>query len=162
MTPSMRAPSMVAGGPTCKPRLAPRVFGVILRGLQHSGRQIVISDTPPLALTFDDVLLQPAYSDFVPSDADVGTHLTRALRLNIPLLSSAMDTVTEWRMAVTMAREGGIGVLHKNFSPEEQAREVQKVKRAESGMVLDPVTVRPSDTLRTSLEVMRRHDVSGL
>ena len=122
----------------------------------------MISDNLPLALTFDDVLLQPAYSDFVPSEADVSTQLTRELRLNIPLLSSAMDTVTEWRMAVTMAREGGIGVLHKNFSPEEQAREVQKVKRAESGMVLDPVTIRPSDTLRTSLEVMRRHDISGL
>jgi IMP dehydrogenase len=116
----------------------------------------------PEALTFDDVLLQPAYSDFLPAQAETGTRLTRELKLNIPLLSSAMDTVTEWRMAVTLAREGGIGILHKNFTPEEQAREVQKVKRAESGMVLDPITVRPSDTLRTSLEMMRHHDVSGL
>jgi IMP dehydrogenase len=114
------------------------------------------------ALTFDDVLLQPGYSDFLPSEAEVGTQLTRELRLNVPLLSSAMDTVTEWRMAVTMARWGGIGVLHKNMAPEEQAKEVQRVKRAESGMVLDPVTVRPDDTLRIALEVMRRHDVSGL
>ncbi len=122
----------------------------------------MIPDTLPEALTFDDVLLQPAYSDFLPADAEVGTQLTRELKLAIPLLSSAMDTVTEWRMAVTMAREGGMGILHKNFTPEDQAKEVQKVKRAESGMVLDPVTVRPGDTLRTSLEVMRRHDVSGL
>jgi IMP dehydrogenase len=122
----------------------------------------VIPDTLTDALTFDDVLLQPGYSEFIPSQADVSTQLTKSLKLNIPILSSAMDTVTEWRMAVTMAREGGIGVLHKNFSPEDQAKEVQRVKRAESGMVLDPVTVRPSDTLRTSLEVMHRHDVSGL
>ncbi len=122
----------------------------------------MIPDSLPEALTFDDVLLQPAYSDFLPAQAEVGTQLTRELKLAIPLLSSAMDTVTEWRMAVTMAREGGIGILHKNFTPEDQAKEVQKVKRAESGMVLDPVTVRPNDTLRTSLEIMRRHDVSGL
>jgi IMP dehydrogenase len=122
----------------------------------------MVPDSLPEALTFDDVLLQPGYSDFVPSEADVGTLLTRELRLNIPLLSSAMDTVTEWRMAVTLAREGGLGILHKNMAPEEQAKEVQRVKRAESGMVLDPVTVRPTDTLRTSLEVMRKHDVSGL
>lgn len=122
----------------------------------------MVPESLPEALTFDDVLLQPGYSDFVPSEAEVGTQLTRELRLNIPLLSSAMDTVTEWRMAVTMARWGGLGVLHKNMTPEEQAKEVQRVKRAESGMVLDPVTVRPTDTLRTCLEVMRRNDVSGL
>jgi IMP dehydrogenase len=122
----------------------------------------VIPDTLPDALTFDDVLLQPGYSEFIPSQADVSTQLTKSLKLNIPVLSSAMDTVTEWRMAVTMAREGGIGVLHKNLSPEDQAKEVQRVKRAESGMVVDPVTVRPTDTLRTCLEVMRRHDISGL
>jgi IMP dehydrogenase len=122
----------------------------------------MVPDSLPEALTFDDVLLQPGYSDFLPSEAEVGTQLTRELRLNIPLLSSAMDTVTEWRMAVTMARCGGIGVLHKNMAPEEQAKEAQRVKRAESGMVLDPVVVRPDDTLRTCLEVMRKHDVSGL
>ncbi len=122
----------------------------------------MIPESLPEALTFDDVLLQPAYSDFLPAAAETGTRLTKELKLNIPLLSSAMDTVTEWRMAVTLAREGGIGILHKNYTPEEQAREVQKVKRAESGMVLDPITVRPGDTLRTSLEIMRHHDVSGL
>src|ERR1051325_516872 len=114
------------------------------------------------ALTFDDVLLVPAYSDFVPTDSDTGTRLTRELKLGIPIVSSAMDTVTEWRMAVTMAREGGLGILHKNQTPEEQAREVEKVKRAESGMVSDPVTIRPSDTLQIAREVMRRHGVCGL
>ena len=114
------------------------------------------------ALTFDDVLLLPSYSDFVPTDANVSTRLSRGLELNIPLISSAMDTVTEWRMAVTLARAGGMGVLHKNMSPEDQAREVQKVKRAESGMVIDPVTVTPDTTLAGCLEVMQRHEVSGL
>jgi IMP dehydrogenase len=120
--------------------------------------------TDPLteALTFDDVLLLPAYSDFVPAQADTGTRLTRALSLRIPIVSSAMDTVTEWRMSVTMAREGGLGILHKNMSPQDQAREVEKVKRAESGMVSDPVTIQPSDSLQAAMEVMRRHDVSGL
>lgn len=85
------------------------------------------------ALTFDDVLLVPGYSDFLPRDADIRTRLTRELELNIPIVSSAMDTVTEWRTAVTMAREGGIGIIHKNMTPEDQAREVEKVKRAERG-----------------------------
>ena len=114
------------------------------------------------ALTFDDVLLVPAYADFVPSDADTSGRLTRGLRLGIPIVSSAMDTVTEWRMAVTMAREGGLGVLHKNMSPEDQAREVVKVKRAESGMVSDPVTIRPSDTLQIAMELMRKQGGWGL
>jgi IMP dehydrogenase len=116
----------------------------------------------PEALTFDDVLLVPRYSDFLPASADVSTRLTRGLDLNVPIVSSAMDTVTEWRMAVTMARQGGIGILHKNLPIEEQAHEVQKVKRAESGMVLDPVTIRPTDTLQAAMELMQRHDVSGL
>ncbi|MBX7193251.1 MAG: IMP dehydrogenase [Sandaracinaceae bacterium] len=122
----------------------------------------MIEEHPRLALTFDDVLLLPGYADFLPSDADVRTRFTRELRLNIPILSAAMDTVTEWRTAVTMAREGGIGVVHKNFSPEDQAREVLKVKRAESGMVLDPVTIEPSRSLREAFDVMRKHDISGL
>ncbi len=114
------------------------------------------------ALTFDDILLVPGYADFLPSEADVRTRLTRELSLNIPILSSAMDTVTEWRTAVTMAREGGLGILHKNLTAEEQAREVLKVKRAESGMILDPVTVGPEQTLVEALEIMRRHEISGL
>jgi IMP dehydrogenase len=92
----------------------------------------------------------------------VSTQLTRGLRLRIPFVSSAMDTVTEWRTAVTMAREGGLGIVHKNLSPEAQAREVLKVKRAESGMIVDPVTVRPEQSLHEALELMRQHDISGL
>ncbi|MFO0685675.1 MAG: IMP dehydrogenase [Sandaracinus sp.] len=122
----------------------------------------MIEDHPRMALTFDDVLLQPGYSDFLPAEADVKTRLTRELKLNVPILSSAMDTVTEWRTAVTMAREGAIGVVHKNFSPADQAREVLKVKRAESGMVLDPVTIEPTRSLRDAFETMRKHDISGL
>jgi IMP dehydrogenase len=122
----------------------------------------VIEERLREALTFDDVLLLPAYADFVPSDADVRTRLTRGLELNIPLLSSAMDSVTEWKTAVTMARAGGIGIVHKNLTPEEQAHEVLKVKRAESGMVLDPVVVRPGESLAKALEIMREHDISGL
>ncbi|MEM9191292.1 MAG: IMP dehydrogenase [Myxococcota bacterium] len=114
------------------------------------------------ALTFDDVLLMPGYSDFLPAEADTRTRLTRKLSLNIPIVSSAMDTVTEWRTAVTMAREGGIGVLHKNMPPAAQAREVTKVKRAESGMVMDPVTVTPSQTLHEAFALMREHQISGL
>ena len=95
------------------------------------------------ALTFDDVLLLPGYADFMPANADVSTRFTRELEIRIPFVSSAMDTVTEWRTAVTMAREGGIGILHKNMSPDLQALEVTKVKRAETGMIVDPVTVGP-------------------
>ena len=91
------------------------------------------------ALTFDDVLLAPAYSEVLPKDVDTKTRLTKSIELNIPLLSAAMDSVTEARTAITMAREGGIGILHKNLDPEAQALEVQRVKRAESGMVIGPV-----------------------
>jgi IMP dehydrogenase len=122
----------------------------------------VIEERLREALTFDDVLLLPGYADFLPKDADVSTRLTRGLELRIPIVSSAMDTVTEWRSAVTMAREGGLGVLHKNMSPEEQAREVLKVKRAESGMIVDPVTVRPEQRLEDAVALMRQHDISGL
>lgn len=113
-------------------------------------------------LTFDDVLLVPAYSDVLPKDVDVRTRLCKGVELNIPLVSAAMDSVTEARAAITMAREGGLGILHKNMSPADQAREVERVKRAESGMVLSPVTVRPSQPLREALATMREHDVSGL
>ena len=113
-------------------------------------------------LTFDDVLLVPAYSEILPRDVDTRTRLSRRIELNIPLLSAAMDSVTESRTAITMARQGGIGILHKNLSPEDQAREVIKVKRAESGMVVSPITVRPGQLLREALATMREHDVSGL
>ncbi|MEO7112316.1 MAG: IMP dehydrogenase [Polyangiaceae bacterium] len=114
------------------------------------------------ALTFDDVLLVPAYSEVLPKDVDVRTQLTKKIALHIPIVSAAMDSVTEARTAIAMAREGGIGILHKNLSPEDQAREVEKVKRAESGMVIAPVTVRPNQSLRETLAIMREHDISGV
>jgi len=114
------------------------------------------------ALTFDDVLLLPGYADFLPANADVSTRFTRELELRIPYVSSAMDTVTEWRTAVTMAREGGIGIIHKNMRPEHQALEVVRVKRAETGMIVDPVTVGPGESLHDALELMRHHEISGL
>jgi IMP dehydrogenase len=113
-------------------------------------------------LTFDDVLLVPAYSDVLPRDVDTRTRLTRTIELGIPLISAAMDSVTEARTAITMAREGGLGVLHKNMTPEEQALEVEKVKRAESGIVVDPVTVAPDDSLQRAVEIMRQANISGL
>ncbi|MFK8000068.1 MAG: IMP dehydrogenase [Polyangiales bacterium] len=114
------------------------------------------------ALTFDDLLLVPDYADFLPKDADVKTRITRGIELNIPILSAAMDTVTEWRTAVTMARAGGLGIIHKNLSPEDQALEVTRVKRAESGMIVDPITVTPELPLADALTIMRRHEISGL
>ncbi len=122
----------------------------------------MIDDQLRECLTFDDVLLVPGYSDILPRDADVRTRLCRGVDLNVPLVSAAMDSVTEARTAITMAREGGVGILHKNLSVAQQAREVEKVKRAESGMVLAPVTVRPNQSLREALGIMREHDVSGL
>jgi IMP dehydrogenase len=115
-----------------------------------------------LALTFDDVLLLPAESSVVPKDAELSTRLTRNIRLNIPLLSAAMDTVTESRTAIAMAQEGGIGVIHKNMTPEQQALEVLKVKKFESGMVVDPVTTEPHAPLSRVIELMRQHGVSGI
>jgi IMP dehydrogenase len=113
-------------------------------------------------LTYDDVMLVPAYSDVVPADVDVKTRLTRGIELNIPILSAAMDSVTEARAAIAMARHGGIGIIHKNLTALAQAHEVDRVKRAESGIITDPVTVRPSQSLREALSVMREHDVSGV
>ncbi|MBV8761719.1 MAG: IMP dehydrogenase [Deltaproteobacteria bacterium] len=114
------------------------------------------------ALTFDDVLLVPAFSEVIPRDVDVTTHLTPAIRLRMPLVSSAMDTVTEAHTAIRMAREGGIGFIHKNLSIEEQAREVNRVKKAQSGIVVDPLTIAPSRTLEEALTIMRHHRISGL
>jgi IMP dehydrogenase len=113
-------------------------------------------------LTFDDVLLVPALSEVLPKEADVRTRLCRGLDLDIPVVSAAMDSVTESRTAITMAREGGMGIIHKNMPVEIQAREVERVKRAESGMIVGPVTVRPSQSLRDALAVMRKHDISGV
>ena len=113
-------------------------------------------------VTFDDVMLVPAYSEVIPAEVDISAQLTRSIELNIPLLSAAMDSVTESRAAIAMAREGGIGIIHKNLSPDAQAAEVDRVKRAETGIIADPVTVRPSQSLRDALDVMREHDISGV
>ena len=116
----------------------------------------------PLALTFDDVLLLPAESDVLPRQVDVSAQLTRNLRLQIPIVSAAMDTVTEARTAISMAQAGGMGFIHKNMSPAQQALEVTKVKKYESGMVVDPVTIEPEARLFQALELMRQHDISGI
>ena len=113
-------------------------------------------------ITFDDVLLIPAYSDFVPTDADTRTRLTRAIELNIPLLSAPMDTVTEAALAIALAQEGGIGIVHKNLSVANQAREVEKVKRSENGVIVDPITLPPTATVATARRVMREYNVSGI
>uniref|UniRef100_A0A831THH5 Inosine-5'-monophosphate dehydrogenase n=1 Tax=Thermorudis peleae TaxID=1382356 RepID=A0A831THH5_9BACT len=113
-------------------------------------------------LTFDDVLLIPAESSVLPKDADTRTRLTRTIWLNIPIVSAAMDTVTEARMAIALAREGGIGIIHRNLSIEEQVAEVDKVKRSESGMIVEPVTLRPDDRVRDALAVMERYHISGV
>ena len=116
----------------------------------------------PEALTFDDVLLRPAHSEVVPSQVDVRSRLTRSITLNMPIISSAMDTVTEARLAIAMAQAGGMGVIHRNLEPEEQAEEVRKVKRYESGMVVNPITIFPDETLADALALMRYHGISGV
>ncbi len=114
------------------------------------------------ALTFDDVTLVPAYSDILPRDVNLKTRLTRDLALNIPLVSAAMDTVTEARLAIAIAQEGGIGIVHKNMSPERQAEQVRIVKKYESGVIKDPITVSPNTTIREVLEITHRHNISGV
>jgi IMP dehydrogenase len=114
------------------------------------------------ALTFDDVLLVPAFSDVVPAQVSTQTMLTRNISLNTPLLSAAMDTVTESRLAIAMAQQGGLGVIHRNLSIEQQSSEVDKVKRSESGMIVDPVTIEPQQLISDALEVMRRYKISGV
>jgi IMP dehydrogenase len=114
------------------------------------------------ALTFDDVLLEPGYSEVMPSEVDVSTRLSSGIELRSPFVSAAMDTVTESATAIEMARVGGIGIIHKNLRPEEQAREVRKVKKAQTGMVADPITISPDARLREAMELMRTHGFSGL
>ncbi len=122
----------------------------------------MLDDNLREALTFDDVLLVPGFSEVIPKDVDVATRLTPAIPLRMPLVSSAMDTVTESATAIRMAREGGMGFIHKNLSIEDQAREVNRVKKAQSGMVVDPLTIAPSRTLEDALAIMRHHRISGL
>ena len=114
------------------------------------------------ALTFDDVLLEPAYSEVLPREVKLKTQLTRSLSLNIPIISAAMDTVTEARLAITIAQEGGIGIIHKNMSPKDQARQVQQVKKFESGVIHDPITVTPDTTIRDVMALTRAKNISGV
>jgi len=123
---------------------------------------VTIDHLPEEALTFDDVLLVPGRSEVLPAEVDLGTMLAPGIRLSIPLLSAAMDTVTEARLAIALAREGGIGVLHRNLSPAEQAEEVDKVKRSESGMIVDPITLPPGATVGDAEAIMSKYHISGV
>src|SRR6059058_6245403 len=114
------------------------------------------------ALTFDDVLLVPRHSNVLPTQVDVSTRLTPRIRLNVPLVSAAMDTVTESRLAIAMAQHGGLGIIHKNLSIEEQASEVDRVKRSESGMIVDPITLSPTHRIHEALELMKKYRISGV
>src|SRR5947199_7227650 len=113
-------------------------------------------------LTFDDVLILPAASSVLPRDVSTQTRLTRKITLNIPIISAAMDTVTEGRLAIALAREGGIGIIHRNLSIEDQAQEVDKVKRSESGMITDPITLEPTASLSEAVTAMQRFHISGI
>ena len=124
--------------------------------------KIITSITGEAALTFDDVLLQPARSDILPTDADVRSRVTKDIFLNIPIMSSAMDTVTEANMAIAMAQAGGLGVIHRNLTPEEQAEQVRQVKSFESGMVVNPITIGPDATLADARALMRANRISGI
>jgi IMP dehydrogenase len=123
---------------------------------------VVSNRNPPEALTFDDVLLKPGLSDVLPSEVDIRTRLTREISLNIPIIASAMDTVTEAHMAIAMAQAGGLGVLHRNFEPAEQAAQVRQVKKFESGMVVNPVTIAPTAKLADALALMKDFGISGI
>jgi IMP dehydrogenase len=123
---------------------------------------IMIEHPLPEALTFDDVLLTPAWSEIAPAQVSTATRLTKRITLNTPLLSAAMDTVTESRMAIAMAQQGGLGIVHRNLTIEQQAGEIDKVKRSESGMIVDPVTVAPEQLISDALDVMRRYKISGV
>src|SRR4051795_11094881 len=122
----------------------------------------VIGNSLPEAFTFDDVLLKPGLSDVLPSEVDIRTRITRSIVLNLPIIASAMDTVTEYKMAIAMAQAGGIGVLHRNLEPHEQAAQVRQVKKFESGMVVNPVTIHPEATLADALALMKANRISGI
>ena len=113
-------------------------------------------------ITFDDVLLVPAYSQVIPNQVDLSTYLTKTIKLNIPMMSAGMDTVTEHRMAIAMARQGGIGIIHKNMTIEQQAEEVDKVKRSENGVITDPFSLSPDHTLADANDLMAKFRISGV
>jgi IMP dehydrogenase len=114
------------------------------------------------SLAFDDVLLRPAYSEVLPKDVDVSSYIAPSIRLQVPLVSAAMDTVTESRLAICIAQDGGLGFIHKNLKPTNQAKEVAKVKKSESGMILDPITVNPNQKLSDALAIMEEYSISGV
>jgi len=122
----------------------------------------MLDKEPRLCLTYDDVILVPAKSTVLPSEVDVRTQLTRSIQINVPVISSAMDTVTESRMAIAMAREGGLGIIHRVLSPADQAAEVDRVKKSESGMIIDPVTISPDETIRDAHQLMAKYRISGI
>ena len=122
----------------------------------------MLDDVVKDALTFDDLLLLPADSDILPRDVDTSTLLTKNIKLNIPIVSAAMDTVTESRTAICMAQEGGIGIIHRNMSIERQAVEVDRVKKSESGMIVDPITIEPDRKVSDALELMNKYSISGV
>ena len=124
--------------------------------------QIIETATGATALTFDDVLLQPGHSEVMPGDVDVSARLTDDITLNLPILSAAMDTVTESRLAIAMAQAGGLGIIHRNLTPEKQAEEVMQVKKFESGMVVNPLTIGPDATLADALALMEANRISGI
>jgi IMP dehydrogenase len=128
----------------------------------HVDGRFAAADRFPQALTFDDILMVPAYSDLVPREIDTTTRLSRTLTLNMPLLSAAMDTVTEAELAMAMARNGGIGIIHKNLSPSDQAEHVMRVKRSESGMITDPITMEPDHPIDDALALMSKYRISGV
>jgi IMP dehydrogenase len=132
------------------------------RLLYHQNYNCMISETIPEGLTFDDVLLLPSRSDVVPAQTDTSTWLTSKIGLNIPVVSAAMDTVTESHLAIALAQQGGIGIIHRNMPIERQAEEVDRVKRSESGMIVDPVTVDPEQKISDALDVMKRYRISGV
>src|SRR3982075_3279816 len=122
----------------------------------------MISASIPEGLTFDDLILQPALSDVLPAEADTRTCLTRKIALNIPIVSAAMDTVTESHLAIALAQQGGIGFIHRNMSIDRQAEEGDRVKRSESGMIVDPVTIEPDKKISDALALMERYRISGV
>src|SRR5579883_2688640 len=122
----------------------------------------MIPDVLTEGLTFDDVLLQPARSEVMPAEVDVRTCVTRRIGLNIPIVSAAMDTVTESHLAIALAQQGGMGIIHRNMTVEKQAEEVDRVKRSESGMIVDPITIEPEKKISDALAVMERYRISGV
>src|SRR6266852_56975 len=122
----------------------------------------MIPETIPEGLTFDDILLVPSRSDVLPAQADTRTFVTRNIALNIPIVSAAMDTVTESHLAIALAQQGGIGIIHRNMPIERQAEEVDRVKRSESGMIVDPITISPDKLISDALAMMKRYRISGV